>query len=75
MSVESKYQDMIKAEKKVKAYKKKYNYHYVKTKCCATCVYSYQELEDSRRCSRCKQQDWLVNDVDNIGVCDNYKAR
>lgn len=67
------YEDLLKAEKKVKREKKKNNYRLVWPPCCGTCKNSRQmSVEDDLECLELANDKWAVNGVSCFGLCDKY---
>ena len=69
------YEDLWKAERKVARDKKKNNYRIVSVPCCLTCKNAYFGYEGEIDCSELHNERWIVNGVDNLGICDKYAMR
>ena len=64
-----------KEEKAVKKYKRDAHYKLSEVECCLTCNYLYQLPEEFVGCEKCEQEMYSVNNVDYLGICDNYLKR
>ena len=67
------YEDLLKAERKVKREKKKNNYRRTNPECCLTCRHVEFYYEGEIRCNVLYNEDWIVNGVSDLCVCDKYE--
>lgn len=60
------------AEKQADKILSKNNYRYSECKCCGSCKYSEYDLEEGYFCKLAEQEEWLVNQVNPLCICDAF---
>ncbi len=62
------------AEKKAERILTKNNYTIQKIKSCLYCKYSeFVDFQESLTCTLLTDKDWIVDAVNNFGICDKYE--
>lgn len=75
VEVDKEYEDLLKAERKVKRDKKRNNYRVVSMPCCLTCDNACFGFEGEISCNVLRNERWGVNGVEDLGLCDKYVVR
>lgn len=65
----------LKEKRRFELYLKKSNYHILDIECCFTCRWSGSMPEEDLTCNKFRNSEWSVNNVSELGKCDNYAGR